>query len=115
MLRRMRPGTAIVVPAAAVAGRRASPGPRARSRSATNYFVRESSVPVVNASKNKRVTFEFVGRFMHDVKATKGPVKFQSGPISFGSFKTPKLKKGDYKVICEIHGAADMSMKLKVR
>lgn len=78
-----------------------------------NYFVRSSGVPVVHAAKGSRVTFKFTGSNTHEIVAT-GPSRFGSQPMSSGTFKSPKLKKGTYSIYCDIHGKSDQSMKLKV-
>jgi len=78
-----------------------------------NYFVRSTGVPVVHAKKGTRVSFNFTGSRTHEIVAT-GPSKWGSDPMSTGTFKSPKLKKGTYSIYCDIHGKADQSMKLKV-
>lgn len=80
-----------------------------------NYFVRPSGVPTVTAKAGSRVTFRWVGRIPHDVKVAKGPVRFQSPQKTTGTFRTPRLKKGTYTVFCTLHGASDMSVRLRVR
>ncbi len=80
-----------------------------------NYFVRDSGVPTVTAAKGSKVTWVWRGKSLHNVKVTKGPVKFGSASQSKGSFSKRLRKKGTYTIICTVHGASDQSMKLVVR
>jgi plastocyanin len=113
---RKLPAAAVTTVAAAAIAAGAATSLAASSVSVgDNYFVRSSGVPTVNAKKNARLTFTFVGRATHQVKVTKGPKKFSSSPKSTGTYRSPKLKGGTYTIICAIHGGTDQSMKLKVK
>jgi plastocyanin len=80
-----------------------------------NWFVRSSGVPTVTVKKGDTVKWTWVGKKSHNVHATKGPVKFTSKIMTKGSYSKKMTKKGTYTVICDIHGAADQSMKLVVK
>lgn len=79
-----------------------------------NYFVRPAGVPTVHAGTGHRVRWRWAGRNPHNVKVLKGPLKFKSRIMSGGRYTSPKLRRGSYLIICEVHGRADQSMKLKV-
>jgi plastocyanin len=80
-----------------------------------NYFVRETGVPTVRASKGDKVRWVWRGKSLHNVKVTKGPAKFGSPSKSSGSFSKQVNRAGTYTIICTVHGADDQSMKLVVR
>jgi plastocyanin len=83
-----------------------------------NYFVRSRGVPTVRADARDRVTWRFDGARPHNVRVTRGPVRFSSPTRSSGTFTYPprgkRLRRGTYTIVCTVHGAADMSMKLVV-
>jgi plastocyanin len=80
-----------------------------------NYFVRDGGVPTVTVSKRTRVKWVWRGKSLHNVKVTRGPVKFGSGSQTSGSFAKRVRKAGTYRIVCTVHGPADQSMKLVVR
>ena len=80
-----------------------------------NYFVRASGVPVVTVSKGTTVKWVWKGRSLHNVKVTKGPVKFGSSSMTRGSFSRKMKQTGIYTIVCTVHGASDQKMKLDVR
>lgn len=45
---------------------------------------------------------------------TRGPKKFRLRTKTSGRFSRRMSKRGTYTIVCTIHGAADMSMKLRV-
>src|SRR4051812_24295143 len=79
-----------------------------------NYFVRASGVPTVTVHKGDSVTWKWQGRKAHNVRVTKGPVRFTSPTQKAGSFKRVMSRTGTYTIICDIHGAKDQQMKLIV-
>jgi plastocyanin len=80
-----------------------------------NYFVRPSGVPVVTVSAKTRVTWHWVGSG-HDVKVLSGPIKFSSKVLSKGAtYSRIMTRRGTYKLYCEVHGAKDQSMILRVK
>lgn len=80
-----------------------------------NYYVRDSGVPTVTVRKGDRVTWRFVGDSPHNVTVTKGPARFSSPVKTSGTYSRKLTRKGLYTIVCTIHGAADQSMKLRVR
>ena len=79
-----------------------------------NYFVTPRGVPVVSVDKGTKVKWVWQRRTLHNVKVTKGPVKFGSDPQSGGAYTKKLKKKGTYTIICTIHGGGDQKMKLVV-
>lgn len=81
-----------------------------------NYFVRARGVPTVSVSKGTTVKWVNRGRAPHNVVVTRGPQKFKSKVLSAGKSYSRKVRRrGTYTIVCTIHGAADQSMKLRVR
>jgi plastocyanin len=80
-----------------------------------NYFVRDGGVPTVTVSKGTKVRWVWKGKSLHNVKVTKGPVKFGSPSKTSGSFSKKVKRAGAYTLVCTVHGASDQSMKLVVR
>lgn len=80
-----------------------------------NWFVRSSGVPTVTVKKGDTVRWRFVGDKPHNVVVTKGPAKFRSTVKTSGTYSKKVTKAGTYTIICEIHGAKDQKMVLKVR
>ena len=80
-----------------------------------DYFVRASGVPKVTVKKGTTVKWVWRGEKQHNVRVTRGPVKFASPIKDSGSFKKRMRRKGTYTIICDVHGADDQSMKLVVR
>jgi plastocyanin len=80
-----------------------------------NYYVRPSGVPKVTVSKGTTVKWRFAGDSPHSVTVSKGPVKFNSGVRSSGTFKKKLTRRGTYTIFCTIHGPRDQKMKLVVK
>ena len=80
-----------------------------------NWFIRSSGVPSTSANPGERVLFRWVGRKPHNVSVKSGPSRFASTTKSSGTYRSPKLKKGTYVLICTVHGQRDQSMKIVVR
>jgi plastocyanin len=80
-----------------------------------NYFVRPSGVPVVTVSKGTKVKWVWKGKSLHNVKVSKGPQKFGSGPKTRGSYTKKVTIRDTYTIVCTIHGGGDQKMKLVVR
>jgi plastocyanin len=79
-----------------------------------NYFVRASGVPSVKVSKGTVVKWVWKGKSLHNVKVTKGPVKFGSSSMTKGSYAKKMKRRGMYTIVCTVHGASDQKMKLEV-
>lgn len=80
-----------------------------------NWFVKKSGVPTVTVKRGDTVRWRFKGSKPHDVVVTKGPVKFRSPVKTKGTYRKKMTRRGTYTIICDIHGAKDQSMKLRVR
>jgi plastocyanin len=80
-----------------------------------NYYVRASGVPKVTVSKGTTVRWRFAGDNPHSVTVSRGPVKFNSGVRSSGSYRKKMRRRGTYTIYCTIHGASDQKMKLVVK
>ena len=78
-----------------------------------NYFVRKGSAPTVTVSKGTKVTWRWAGKEMHNVRVTKGPVKFASSFKTSGTFSKRLTRTGTYSIVCSVH-QPDMAMKLRV-
>ena len=79
-----------------------------------NYFVRDGGVPTVTVRKNTKVKWVWRGDSVHNVKVTRGPVTFGSGTMRTGRYVKKVTRKGEYTLICTVHGPGDQSMKLVV-
>ena len=79
-----------------------------------DYFVRKGDPPTVTVSKGTRVTWRWVGDDFHNLRVTRGPVKFSSDYQDSGRFSRKLRRRGTYKIICTVH-QPDMRMTLKVR
>jgi len=80
-----------------------------------NYFVKRSGVPTVTTTAGQRATFRFVGRTRHTVVVSSGPSRFSSPARSSGTYRSPVLRRGTYRIFCSIHGSSDQRMTLVVR
>jgi plastocyanin len=80
-----------------------------------NYFVRDGSAPTVTVTRNTRVRWTWVGDSVHNVVVSRGPVKFRSKRMTSGTYARTMRTRGTYRIFCEIHGAADQSMTLRVK
>jgi len=80
-----------------------------------DYYVRPSGVPKVTVSKGATVRWRFVGDNPHTVTVSKGPVRFNSGRKTSGTYSKKLRKRGTYTIYCTIHGASDQKMKLVVK
>jgi plastocyanin len=105
----------VAVPAAAVAALLASQAFAATSvRVGDDYFVRKGSTPTVTVKKGTKVTWRWVGRDMHNVAVTRGPVKFRSSYKKSGTYSKKMRTAGTYTIVCSIHQPG-MTMKLRVK
>lgn len=74
-------------------------------------FYKKSKITVLVGDK---VTWNFIGRGIHDVVVEKGPAKFESKKRSYGYKFSKVLKKpGVYQIVCTLHPS--MTMKLTVK
>ncbi len=74
-----------------------------------NYFKPKS----VTITVGDKVTWQWIGTAIHDVKATKGPQKFVSKKQASGKFSKVLLEPGKYKIVCTLHPGMDMKLGVK--
>ena len=68
----------------------------------------------LSAKKGDTIRFRWTGDNPHNVRAYKGPRKFNSGkPKRSGSYSKRFTVKGTYKILCDVHPG--MRMTLRVR
>jgi plastocyanin len=68
-----------------------------------------------SVTKGTRVIWKNTGDSPHNVKVTKGPVKFSSGTLLPGrAYDRRMRKRGTYTIICTIHGSKQ-KMTLRVK
>lgn len=82
-----------------------------------NWFVRDSdAVPKITVKPNTTVRFKFVGEDAHNVWGYRGGTrKFKSSIRTEGVYERQLRVTGTYKVVCNIHGADDQSMRIVVK
>lgn len=80
-----------------------------------NYFASRTGVPTVTVTKGTYVKWIWRGDKPHNVRVKKGPVKFESPIKTDGSFRKRMRRRGTYKIVCDVHGATDQSMRLVVK
>jgi len=103
--------------AAAVSATLAAPASTATTKEVKvgdDYFVKDGAARTVKVSRNTRVRWVWEGDSPHNVRVSRGPVKFRSPTQSDGTYSRKMTRKGTYKIFCSIHGASDQSMTLKV-
>ena len=111
----MRKLLVVALAACALAARAATAVAAKSVKVGDNYYVRASGVPKVTVSKGTTVKWRFAGSAPHTVTVSRGPVKFNSGVRSGGSFRKRMRKRGTYTIYCVVHGASDQKMKLVVK
>lgn len=79
-----------------------------------NWFVRAGDPPTVTVQRNDTVAWQWDGANPHNVKATRGPVKFESKIKTAGTYRKKMGRRGTYRIVCELH-PPDMRMRLRVR
>jgi plastocyanin len=68
----------------------------------------------ITVKKGTTVKWVWKGKAPHNVKVTKGPMKFASTTQVKGTFSKKLTKKGTYTLLCTIH-APGMKMTIKVK
>jgi plastocyanin len=105
----------IVILVTAVAGLLAA-GALAATRTVKlgdNYFVKNHTKPTITVKKGTKVTFQWTGKVVHNVRAYQGPAKFHSKLMSKGTYSRTLNAKGTYKLRCDVH-PGPMQMTIKV-
>lgn len=113
-MKRALAGALVVVVSATLAASAAS-APSRSIKIGDNYFVRPRGVPVVTVTRGTRVTWRWTGSAVHDVRVSRGPIRFSSKVQTEGTYSRIMSRRGTYRIFCEIHGATDQSMVLRVR
>ena len=75
-----------------------------------NVFVAKK----ITVSKGTTVKWVWKGKAPHNVKVTRGPVKFGSKTQVKGSYSKKMTHKGTYTIVCTIH-APSMKMTIHVK
>jgi len=93
----------------------ATPSPRT-VKVGDNWFYKSSPrVPTISVKRNTTVKFKFVGDDPHNIFGYRGSTKKFSSPIKSSGYYNKKLTTtGTFKIVCDIHGDYDQSMKIKV-
>jgi plastocyanin len=66
-----------------------------------------------SVARGTTVVFKWAGKNPHNIVVVKGPVKFQTGVKTKGTYKRKFTRKGSYSIVCTIHSG--MTLTLKVR
>ncbi len=73
-------------------------------------------MPKITVKQYTTVRFKFVGVDPHNVIGYRGTRKKFESPIkSSGYYKKYMPTRGTFKIICDIHGEYDQSMKIVVK
>jgi len=95
----------------------ATPTPRT-VKVGDNYFVRPTGLPKITVKRNTTVKFHFIGQDPHNIfgyrGSTSGTPKFKSSIKTSGYYNKKLTTTGTYKIVCDIHGKNDQSMKIVV-
>ncbi len=80
------------------------------------YFVSKAkNKGTITAKAGDKIKFTWVGKQLHNVVSSSGPSKIDSGNAKkSGTYTTKALKKGTYKLFCEIHTKAKQALTVKV-
>jgi plastocyanin len=81
-----------------------------------NYMIEDAGVPKLSVKAGTKVTFVWKGKRRHNVTAGNPvPGKFESPTQRSGKWSHRFNRAGTFDLICTIHGAGDMGMKVVVR
>jgi plastocyanin len=78
-----------------------------------DFFVHKGKPATITVKKGTKVTWNWSGKSMHNVDASKGPRHFRSSIKKRGSFSKILTKPGTYTIFCDVH-APSMRMKIRV-
>ncbi len=94
----------------------AQPGVRTVKVGDNWFYKKTNGVPKITVKRNTTVRFKFIGDDPHDVWGYRAGKKLFGSPIkSSGYYKKKMTKTGTINIVCNIHGAADQSMKIVVK
>ena len=100
---------ASLVPLCAATAVAAAPAAAKPIKVGDNYF----SPKRKTVRQHTTVTWKFVGNNVHNVTVKRGPVKFSSPSKVSGRFRKHMMRKGTYKIVCNIHqGTQRMTLKV---
>jgi plastocyanin len=95
----------------ALAGALAVPALAAtKSVSVKNFKFTPSTLTV---KKGTTVKWSFRDSAAHNVRVTKGPVKFHSRNITRGTYSKKLTRRGTYKIVCSLHPFMHETLKVK--
>ncbi len=77
-----------------------------------DYFVSRST-HTVTVKRGTLVRWRWVGDNLHNVRVTRGPVRFRSTLKRSGTYSRRMRRVGRYRIICDVH-APEMRMTLRV-
>ena len=81
-----------------------------------NYMIEDVGVPMLTIKAGAKVKFVWTGKRRHNVTAGNPvPDTFGSPTQRSGTWSHRFKRKGTFDLICTIHGAGDMGMKVVVR
>ena len=80
-----------------------------------DFFVRDGRTPIVQVVRDRRVQWVWTGDDSHDVRVTRGPVKFHSKLKRSGTYTRKLTKLGTYTIVCSIHDGMEMKLKVTSR
>jgi plastocyanin len=81
-----------------------------------NYMIEDAGVPKLKVKPGTKVTFVWTGKRRHNVTAgNPAPGKFGSPTQRRGTWSHRFKRAGTFDLVCTIHGAGDMGMKVVVR
>lgn len=81
-----------------------------------NYMIEDLGIPKLKIKAGEKVTFVWNGKRRHNVTAGNPiPGKFASPTQRSGTWSHRFKRAGTFDLICTIHGAGDMGMKIVVR
>jgi len=68
----------------------------------------------LRAKRGDRVTFRWQGDNPHNVRVTRGPVRFSSGsPETSGTYRVRLRRRGTYRIVCDVHDGMDMRLRVR--
>ena len=79
------------------------------------FISKAKNKSTITAKSGDKIKFTWVGKFPHNVVSSSGPSRIRSGnPKKTGTYTTKALKKGTYKLFCEVHTRTKQAMTVKV-
>jgi plastocyanin len=98
--RRVRVMLALVAVLVAFSSVAALASPKPKQAKLTDHSIKPGKITI---KKGTKVTWKWTGYLEHNVTVRKGPVKFHSKNMVFGSYSHRFRKKGTYHLYCTLH------------